>query len=106
MTIYDCPHCGEKTFNPITKALAGAMNSKGHACPKCGKKCVNGQTAAVVRAVLSLLLAGATVFSIVAHWSTATSVRIIFLGVVAYLLLNFLFNAFFCPLIKAIRTDA
>ena len=35
-SIYDCPYCGKKSFNPLTKALAGNMNTKGRVCKACG----------------------------------------------------------------------
>ena len=31
-SIYTCPHCGEKTFNPITKAFAGGLHTRGAVC--------------------------------------------------------------------------
>ena len=40
-SIYTCPNCGEKTFNPWTKALAGQLNSKGRPCPNCGTRVTN-----------------------------------------------------------------
>ena len=51
MSIYTCPHCGEKTFNPFTKAIAGQMNSKGRECKNCGTRCVNGKGATVFNAI-------------------------------------------------------
>lgn len=54
MSIYTCPHCGEKTFNPLTKAFAGQLNSKGRCCPKCGKRCVNGKAATTFNAIYCL----------------------------------------------------
>lgn len=37
-SIYDCPYCGKKSFNPLTKALAGNMNTKGRVCKACGRR--------------------------------------------------------------------
>lgn len=54
MSIYNCPNCGEKTFNPLTKALAGQLNSKGKACPNCGKHITNGTAASVFNAIYSI----------------------------------------------------
>lgn len=55
MSIYKCPCCGEKSFNPILKARAGRMNQKGVNCPSCGKRVVNGKGATIFNAVFSLL---------------------------------------------------
>ncbi|MCR5599263.1 MAG: hypothetical protein K6G33_00755 [Ruminococcus sp.] len=54
-SIYNCPCCGEKTFNPLTKAMAGTMRSKGRVCPKCGKRCVNGKGATIFAAIYFLI---------------------------------------------------
>lgn len=50
-SIYKCPCCGEKSFNPLTKAMTGTMKSKVKCCPKCGKRCVNGKGAAAFAAL-------------------------------------------------------
>ncbi|MDE5946759.1 MAG: hypothetical protein K2G63_05620 [Oscillospiraceae bacterium] len=50
-SIYKCPCCGEKTFTPLTKALAGQLNSKGRPCPKCGERIANGKGATIFNAV-------------------------------------------------------
>ena len=50
-SIYTCPHCGEKTFNPWTKALAGQLNSKGRPCPNCGTRVKNGKGATIFNAL-------------------------------------------------------
>jgi len=56
MSIYTCPCCGKKGFNPLTKGLAGKMNSKGKRCKYCGKRCVNGKGATIFNAVFSLFI--------------------------------------------------
>lgn len=55
-SIYTCPHCGEKTFNPWTKALAGQLNSKGRPCPNCGARVTNGKGATVFNAVFCIAM--------------------------------------------------
>lgn len=54
-SIYNCPCCGEKTFNPISKALAGQLNSKGKQCSNCGARITNGQGATIFNAVFCLI---------------------------------------------------
>lgn len=56
MSLYKCPNCGEKTFNPITKAMAGQLNSHGRVCSNCGKRIVNGKGATVFNAIYSLIV--------------------------------------------------
>jgi len=62
-SIYNCPHCGEKTFNPWTKALAGQLNSKGRPCPNCGTRITNGKEATIFNAIFSLAMFVLIVFS-------------------------------------------
>ena len=55
MSIYTCPHCGKKSFNPIKKAFAGQLNSRGKVCMECGRRCVNGRGATIFNAVFSTI---------------------------------------------------
>lgn len=55
MSIYNCPCCGEKSFSPLSKAMAGTMKSKGKKCKNCGKRCVNGKSATAFAAVYFLI---------------------------------------------------
>lgn len=106
MSIYDCPHCGEKSFNPLTKALCGAMNSKGRACPHCGRRCVNGQTSTVVHTILSVLMLIGVLYIYFTVESVAVGVALGAAVILGTQLLMMLINAFFFPLIAAIRNDA
>ncbi len=54
-SIYNCPHCDKKSFNPWTKANAGQLNSKGTVCKECGRKAVNGEGATIFNAIFSLI---------------------------------------------------
>ncbi|MBQ8906713.1 MAG: hypothetical protein IJY85_10155 [Ruminococcus sp.] len=106
MSIYDCPHCGEKTFNPLTKALCGAMNTRGRACKNCGKKCVNGEKSTIIHTILSVLM----LVGVLGIYFTVESVSTgLLLGAAVILtaqLVASLLDAFLFPLIKAIRNDA
>ena len=52
---YTCPHCGQKTFTPLQKALAGSYKSMGKPCPNCGRKCCNGMGSIYFDGILSIL---------------------------------------------------
>lgn len=101
MSIYTCPHCGEKTFNPLTKALAGQLNSKGRNCPECGKRCVNGVGATIFNAVYCLA-AFALVVYIYLH--PVQYEILIYIGLFASMLIvPRIVNAFCFKLAQAIR---
>ncbi len=103
MSIYTCPHCGERTFNPITKALAGQLNSKGRKCPKCGKRCVNGKGATIFNAIYSLA-AFALVVYIYLH-PTIYEIPAVICLILSVFIVPRLVNAFFFRLVEAIRLE-
>lgn len=105
-SIYDCPHCGKRTFNPLTKAMTGALNSKGRACKACGRKCVNGKTSMVAHFVLSLLLGAFVVYSFIFVKNPQAAALRMLIALVSYQLVIRLLDAFLFPLAKAIRMDA
>ena len=103
-SIYTCPHCGNKSYNPISKAFAGGMNRKGAVCKVCGRHSVNGVpsvifSAAVYIAVLVYILF--LYFKGNSAWDYAYGIGAI-LG--AYLLCR-IFDAFVGRLIKPVRND-
>lgn len=103
MSIYTCPHCGEKTFNPFTKALAGQLNSKGKPCKNCGTRCVNGKGATIFNAVYCLC-AFALVIYIYLHPTIFEILEVIGL-LLSMLIVPKLVNAFFFKMTEAIRLD-
>lgn len=110
MSIYTCPHCGEKTFNPITKALAGQMNSKGRRCPKCNTRCVNGKGATVFNALYCLVAFVGVVYTYLHYEKFAVGDLNYEAFVVAGLILSIflvprIVNAFCFRMTEAIRLD-
>ena len=105
-SIYACPHCGAKTFNPLTKSFAGGMNKKGSVCKNCGHHCVNGMPSMIFSAIVyvaALIFVALTYLYIDSiYWDA-----IMILGaVLAAFVLCRLFDAFIGPLIPAVRNDA
>ena len=99
MLKYTCPYCGNKTFNPLQKALCGGMTSKGKQCPDCGGWCVNGKPALIAGLVLSLIGLCALIY---AYFTFVTTRDVIIRGVIPFaatLVLRFVFNMFFGKLI-------
>ncbi len=105
-SIYACPHCGAKSFNPLTKAFVGGMNTKGKVCKNCGRHCVNGVPSMVFSAIVYLL---ALVFVVLTYLyiDNFTMDCFLILGAIlaAYVLCR-LFDAFIGPLIPVVRNDS
>ncbi len=106
-SIYTCPHCGSKSFNPITKAFAGGYHTRGRVCRECGLRCVNGKASMIFSAIV-YLIAVVIVFYLyfkIADASVWGYIYTVITIVAAYVLCR-LFDAFIGPLDKAIRNDA
>lgn len=115
MSIYDCPHCGKKSFDPWKKAMAGQLNSPGKVCMECGRKVVNGKGATIFNAVYSVIcfalivviyinapkLMG-TEFEWFAHWELIINLGLL----VSKFVVPRIVNAFFFKLAPAIRIEA
>ncbi|MDE6775491.1 MAG: hypothetical protein K2J37_04235 [Ruminococcus sp.] len=114
-SIYTCPHCGKKSFNPLKKAFAGQLNSPGKVCIECGRKCVNGKGATIFNAVYCILaFAGMVVLYLnapkaldteyewIAHYEMLIGIGII----VSMFVIPKIVNAFFFRLSPAIRIEA
>ncbi len=104
-SIYNCPHCGAKSFNPVTKAMAGGLNSKGRVCKACGRRCCNGQVSTVVNAVVYVIaLIGVICFYFVIDNNLLAYALMAGCILGAFLICK-IFDAFFMPLTKVIRND-
>jgi hypothetical protein len=109
-SIYKCPCCGEKTFNPLTKAMAGTMRSKGRGCPKCNKLCVNGKGATIFNALYCLIafvfIAIVYCFGLKTEWMYTHEMPICIGIIISMLIVPRLVNAFCFKMMETIRIDA
>jgi len=109
MSIYTCPACGKKGFNPYTKGMAGKMNSKGRPCKHCGTRCVNGKGATIFNAVFSLIMfiGFVSVFILVDKYEAIAirEVPLYILMLLAELIVPRLVNAFCFRMTESIRLD-
>ena len=114
MSIYTCPHCGKKSFNPIKKAFAGQLNSRGKVCMECGRRCVNGRGATIFNAVYTAIVfaliiviylnapkTAGTQFDWIDKYELLINAGLI----VSYFVIPKLVNAFFFRLEPAIRNE-
>ena len=102
---FTCPHCGEKTFTPLQKALAGSYRSVGKPCPNCGKKCCNGMGSIYFDSIISVI---AFVLIMILYMQSDSSNKIqstVLMAVIiaVSLVLSFLFRMFFGKLVEPIR---
>ena len=103
-SIYTCPYCGAKSFNPLKKAFTGGLHTKGKVCMECGQHCVNGKASMIFSAVVyiaALVLVMLIYFKGNSTWDYAYMAGTI---VAAYVWCR-IFDAFFGPLEKPIRND-
>ena len=109
MSIYNCPCCGKRGFNPYTKGMAGKMNSKGRPCKECGKRCVNGKGATIFNAVFSMIvfICFVTLFLISQKYDflARREFPLMLLMLLSEFLVPRLVNAFFFKMTQAIRLD-
>ena len=104
MSIYSCPCCGEKTFNPLTKALAGQLNSKGKVCSNCGKHCTNGTASTIFRAVFCTAMFALVVITFL---KALPHELLIYIGALAAMyIVPMLINAFCFKMEPTRRKDA
>ncbi|MCD8219815.1 MAG: hypothetical protein LUC50_05650 [Ruminococcus sp.] len=109
-SIYTCPHCGEKSFRPWSKALAGGLRTKGKPCKICGCRCVNGLPSMVFSAIVYLIvmvLVLCMYFQVLLPQASILDEWVLTLGLlVCAWIVTRLFDAFFGPLVPVIRNDA
>ncbi len=113
-SIYNCPHCGKKSFNPWKKANAGQLNSQGKVCTECGRRVVNGTGAVIFNAIFSLICFALIVLTYLKapdtagtayEWIDQFEVFIVIGLIILKILVPKLVNAFFFKLTPAIRIE-
>lgn len=100
-----CPHCGQKTFSPLKKALCGGMSSSGKHCPECNGRCVNGKVSLAVHSVLLLIAFGMIIYT---YFTFTERIQIFWTGLLPLLIayaVGFVFDMFFGKLIPAIKIE-
>lgn len=103
-SIYNCPNCGEKTFNPLTKAMAGQLNSKGRACKNCGKHITNGTASSIFSAIFSVMMFAVIVITYLK--ALPGEIFIIIGAIAAMILVPRIVNAFFFKMELTRRRDS
>lgn len=109
MSIYQCPHCGDKSFNPITKAMAGQLNSNGKPCKKCGRLCVNGKGATIFNAVFAVMCFVLVILTYLKSpgigWLYPIEKQVVIGLILAVFIVPKIVNAFFFKMEPAIRIE-
>ena len=101
--MFKCPHCGEKTYSPVTKALCGGFSSSGRPCPSCGGRSVNGVPSLVVNSILRII---ALVMIFWSYFKFDTMQPVLIFGLLPLIgsfVLGFVFDMFFGKLVEAVK---
>lgn len=101
---HTCPHCGEKTINPLKKAFAGNPQARGTVCPNCGKRSTNELKSAVFHAIIDVIALIFIIYQYVAVESIVSNYYSIAAILIAFTI-NHIVDAFFFKLVPAIRLD-
>ena len=113
-SIYCCPHCGEKSFNPWTKIKAGSLRTNGAVCPKCGRRAVNGFGSTIFNLIVKVVCFIPIIWIYLKAPDFAGTKYdwldkfewIISLGLIAFLVVvPWLANVFFFKMEPAVRVD-